>query len=106
MQVHYLTVPWSEAQQDWLVSLLWAPQGQNQGVGLAVFQPGGVGESLPMWSLFSGWLSLVPLDYRTEGPISLPAVSSWKPGTFPDSWPLSRNSSSDALPIFSLANSL
>ena len=63
MQVHYLTVPWSEAQQARLVSVLWAPQGQNQGVGLAVFQPGGVGESLPMWSLFSGQLSPVPLYY-------------------------------------------
>ena len=106
MQVHYLTVPWSEAQQARLVSVLWAPQGQNQGVGLAVFQPGGVGESLPMWSLFSGQLSPGPLYYRTEGPISLPAVSSWRPGTFPDSWPSSRYRSSDALPAFSLANSL
>ena len=106
MQVHYLTVTRSEAQQARLVSVLWAPQGQNQGVGLAVFQPGDVGESLPTWSLFSGRLSPVPLDYRTEGPISLPAVSSWRPGTFPDSWPSSRNSSSDALPAFSLANSL
>lgn len=55
----------------------------------------------------SFWLAeQVPLDYMTEGPISLPAVSSWRPGTFPCSWPLSCNSSSDALPTFSLANSL
>ena len=80
MQVHYLTVTRSEAQQARLVSVLWAPQGQNQGVGLAVFQPGDVGESLPTWSLFSGRLSPVPLDYTTEGPISLLAVSSWRPG--------------------------
>lgn len=96
-QVHYLTVPWSEAQQDWLVSLLWAPKGQNQGVGLAVFcyiPTWALGESAHVVTLF--WLA-EPGSTRLydRGPYFLAGCQLLEgPGTFltPDA---SCNSSSD-----------